>query len=524
MTPVLSSEVLLYALRERNIPFYYVDGEGDKETAALANHYQCPVVSGDSDFYMFDIPGGLISTEQIQYWKSPPIEADVYYKHKFVEHFKLVPEVCLAVPAILGNDFIKKLNHGALEYDVGTHREEKIRSLMRYLSLFKSFDHLLEHIESLQDGATCSHELMENYKQAKDIYSNLLVISEGTLMEDTTLELRDGTPLPRWVLHEYRKGCFKTSLMKALMYHKYILDFVPDDVQQESAHTCSRPIRQFIYGMLEEPVESLTVEEIIRVQSDFVSVPVQRVFHVGGVRLPNILSIEAMTPAQKKFILYAILRCDDLDNLEHKWQLVSAASYFWVRATKPSLRQIKCLILTFLTCSAGQSTPPNTRRHEEPKSPQWMKSFHCYAQWQCVYWDTIKLNNLLMSPFFCQSPALLFDGEMVMDYVFRSIDHIVKKVVSELRQQKLYDHLLETISAGLLAQQEKKPSQSINSPPKPVHKPKHGASSGMEYRVPVANRFALLDIEESESSDSDDHGLQQQVSPLLSHITCSTHT
>ena len=46
----------------------------------------------------------------------------------------------------------------------------------------------------------------------------------------------------------------------------------------------------------------------------------------------------------------------------------------------------------------------------------------------------MKLNNLLMSPFFCQSPALLFDGEVVMDYVFCSIDHIVEKVVSDLRQ------------------------------------------------------------------------------------------
>ena len=417
---------------------------------------------------------------------------------------------------ILGNNFIKELNHSALHYDVGTHREEKIRSLVSYLSSFLSLDHLLEHIKSLHDGATCSHELMENYKQAKDIYSNLLVITEDTLMEDTKLEFHDGTPLPRWVLHEYRKGCFKTSLMKALMYHKYILDFVPDDVQQESAHTCSCPIHQAIYGMLEEPAESLTVEEFTRVRFDFVSVPVQRVFQVGDVRLPNILSIEAMTHAQRKSILYTILRCDDLDHLEHKWQLVAAASYFWVRATMPSMKQIKCLILTFLKCSAGQSTPPNTCRHEEPKSPRWMKSFHCYTQWQCVYLDTMKLNNLLMSPFFCKSPALLFDGEMV------SIDHIVEKVVSELRQRKLYDHLMATISAGLLAQQEKKPAQSINSPPKPVHKPQHGASSGVEYRVPVANRFTLLDIDEGESSDSDDHGLHQQVSPILSHIT--THT
>ena len=46
------------------------------------------------------------------------------------------------------------------------------------------------------------------------------------------------------------------------MFRKCILHFVPDDVQQESAHSCSR---QAIYGMLEEPAELLTVEEIKRV-------------------------------------------------------------------------------------------------------------------------------------------------------------------------------------------------------------------------------------------------------------------
>ena len=290
---------------------------------------------------------------------------------------------------------------------------------------------------------------MENYKQAVDIYSNLPVITEDALMEETTLELRDGTSLPRWVLREYRKGGFKTSLMKVLMFRKCILHFVPDDVQQESAHTCSRPIRQAIYGMLEEPAESLTVEEITRVRFDFVSVPVQRVFQVGDVQLPNILSIEALTLAERRSILYSVLGCN-VDCLEHMWQLVAAASYFWVRATKPSMKQIKCLILTFLKCSAGQCTRPNTWQHEESKSPQWMKSFHCYAQWQCVYLDTMKLNDLLMSPFFCQSPALLFDGEMVMKYVLRNVEKVVNEL--HVRQRELYDDLMKNISVGLTIQ------------------------------------------------------------------------
>ena len=100
----------------------------------------------------------------------------------------------------------------------------------------------------------------------------------------------------------------------------------------------------------------------------------------------------------------------------------------------------------------------------------------------------MKLNNLLKNPFFCESPALLFDGEMVMDYVFHNIDRIVEKVVSELGQQELYHLLVSTISAGLPEQQETNLPQSTNSQSNPVP----GTSTGVFYNVTVSNRYGPL--------------------------------
>ena len=500
--PLLSMEVFRDALEEREIPFYYVDGEGDPDTVALANHYHCPVVSSDSDFYMFNIKEGYIPMGRL-YLNLKQIEADFYYRSNFIKYFKLAPELCLVIPAIAGNDFIHVMSHRALKDAMISGRQAgTVELLVRFLANFKSLDHLLEHISGLYDGARCRGHLENNYRRANEFYSITHIVSEDTLMSNTVLGFFDGTRLPMWVLRQYRHGYFVSSLIQPLVLRKCLLRIVPDDPQRETAHACSRPIRQAIYGILEQPKSSdgLFVEETVREKSQLVGEFVERVFLVKDLQLPSIHSTESMTPAERRSILYAILGCD-VDHLERKWQLVAAASFFWVKVTRPLLKHIQALILTFLHCSAGQYSPQSSRRHEERKSPQWMKAFHCYAQWQCVYLDAFKLNNTLMNPLLYESPAFLFDGEMVMHYVLRrDLNYIIRKEVDELRKRDLYDRLMSTISASLPAQQEKKPSQSTNPTPKPVPKPKHGASSG----VAVANRFALLTVEESESSDSDD--------------------
>ena len=496
--PLLSMEVFRDALNEREIPFFYVDGEGDPDIVALANHYHCPVVSSDSDFYMFNIEEGYIPMCRL-YLDLKPIEADFYYRSNFIKYFKLAPELCLVIPAIAGNDFINAMSHRALKDDMRTggsqaHQAGTVKLSVKYLAKFNSLDHLLQHISSLSDGARCRGHLEKNYREAKNIYSVTHIVSEDALMSNTVLGFRDDTQLPMWVLRQYRHGHFASSLIQPLVLQKCLLRIVPDDPQRETAHACSRPIRQAIYGILEQP-DGSSVEETVRKSSQLVldDESVERVFLVKNLQLPSIHSIEAMTPAERRSILYAILGCD-VDQLERKWQLVAAASCFWVRVTKPSLMHIQALILTFLQCSTGQYSPPSNRRHV---SPQWMEAFHCYAQWQCVYLDAFKLNNTLMNPLLYESPAFLFDGEMVMHYVLRKdFDYIARKEVDELRKRDLYDRLVSTISASLPAQ-EKKPSQSTKPSPKLVPKHKHGASNG----VAVANnRFSFLSVE---SSDSD---------------------
>ena len=53
----------------------------------MANHYQCPVVALDSDYFMFNIDAGYIPINKL-HWENRPITAELYMLGDFVKSFR----------------------------------------------------------------------------------------------------------------------------------------------------------------------------------------------------------------------------------------------------------------------------------------------------------------------------------------------------------------------------------------------------------------------------------------------------
>ena len=103
--PVLAIEVFQQTLRELGIPLYVVDGEADAMIVQIANYYSCPVLSSDSDFFIFNVEGGYIPMDRF-HCDDTPITADVFSVRAFAEHFQFADiNLRLIIPAIMGNDF-----------------------------------------------------------------------------------------------------------------------------------------------------------------------------------------------------------------------------------------------------------------------------------------------------------------------------------------------------------------------------------------------------------------------------------
>ena len=435
---VLTKEVFRDVLEERRIPFFYVDGEGDPGIAALANSYRCPVVSDDSDFYIFNLTHGYIPMNCL-HWESSPVYADVYYRYEFCQTFLLAPELCFAIPAIAGNDSIENLLlHDDLRSSIIERldvevpdqltRPRLIELLIQYLANFRSLEILLLYIQKTV-GEECSRRVMKSYRRAGGFYT-VEWISETTLFSGSFIA-DDDTLSPFWTLKQYRLGQFGlTQLMQAFIFSQNSLSVVPDDPSKESAQYCSRPIRQAIYGIL----QSHEVVELVRKESSMVEEYVESVYSVDDRKLPGIRSIRSLAVEKRKVHFCNILEYGSVEKVETEWQLVAAATYYWTRKADPSIEQIKALILTFVRCSNG-----NYRRRAN-NNRLVLESFHLYAQWQCVYKDSAMLNNILRNPLQYVTPAFLFDGNLVMYYAHcDDLDDEIQKLSSE--EKWLYKHL-----------------------------------------------------------------------------------
>ena len=136
LLPLLAKEVFLDALQDLEIELCVVDGEADREIAAVANFYRCPILAEDSDFFMFNIVGGYIPFARFKLLGSTGRpEADVFHTEDFASQFGLHnKDLRFLIPAILGNDFLKRVNFRELKSPT---------AIVRYVSQFLTMENFI---------------------------------------------------------------------------------------------------------------------------------------------------------------------------------------------------------------------------------------------------------------------------------------------------------------------------------------------------------------------------------------------
>ena len=116
--PLFMKDVFMDVLRSLKISFAQSDFEADGEIAAIARKLHCPVLSYDSDFYIFDvlyIPLSSVTLEPVKYIASDNkstkyfISCKIYRIETFLNSLGGLDKALLPVVAVvLGNDYIEK--------------------------------------------------------------------------------------------------------------------------------------------------------------------------------------------------------------------------------------------------------------------------------------------------------------------------------------------------------------------------------------------------------------------------------
>ena len=133
LLPLLSKEVFLDALQDLEFELCVVDGEADPEIVAVANFYHFSRGLSDFYMYMFNIVGSYIPFARFKLPSSTGRpEADVFHTEDFANQFGLrEKDLRFLIPAILGNDFLKRVNFRELKCP---------NAIVRYVSQFPTME------------------------------------------------------------------------------------------------------------------------------------------------------------------------------------------------------------------------------------------------------------------------------------------------------------------------------------------------------------------------------------------------
>ena len=462
VVPALGEVVYLQVLSELEVRYIVVDGEADDVVAEIANYYECPVLSSDSDFYMYDLKGGYVPMNDRNNYKladnkSQKIEADVYYFQNLCAQLEFEDEgVRLIIPALAGNDFWSGFD--TLIPGVPSTYDHPLFPCIYYASLFDSLEDFVNdipHVNGLSDAEKA--RLRRNCEKSRELYA----FRSGEISKMTT-ELRtfEQEHLPPWVLSEYRMGKFSKLPICALVSNEFVFETFVEDTTRESCVLASRSIRKHIYGILRCDY----VIEHFRVEQGLCSERTRPFKSASGSLLPPLRLMPNLPTSERECLLYNILGCnhDDFNSLQGHWKLALAATLFWCRETQPPPHLVKSLLVSFLVCS-GHSKRLSKPRELTASSnftnhSKWMRNLHWFAQWQSCYKDAISLDEVLMLPIPVTCPSQLYNGKLAMGCTM--FEGSSNSFIRTLGIDKgLFLRLLRVISPELACEQRNDPPQ-----------------------------------------------------------------
>lgn len=150
--PRLTKLVFKQTLARLQVALAQSYGEADQQIVALANAFECPVLSNDSDFYIFSLPGGLLPIAHFR-WEEAELRGFIpcksYNAASFCIVFDLRPQLLPVMAALNGNDYVKLRRadtpiRWARFAPPGCGTSERLRGLICWLKRFTTPGHALE--------------------------------------------------------------------------------------------------------------------------------------------------------------------------------------------------------------------------------------------------------------------------------------------------------------------------------------------------------------------------------------------
>ncbi|XP_056267946.1 protein asteroid homolog 1, partial [Pseudoliparis swirei] len=275
--PILTRNVFIQILIQRGVPLVQCPAEADWEIACLARQWNCPVLTNDSDFYIFDLPGGYLPLNFFQWTNLNGnashhyILARCYTTDELCRSFGSINKELLPLCAVLaGNDYgtpkdADKIIHLLGVSGIwrgggrGSASISRIEGFLRWLSSFKFPADVLEEVRILMGeevggiGGKRGHkgglssQLWEGMQEYHITTPSALAhwFSEGK-----TAPRGQSSWLPEFLSRAAAQGLLAPLVVDALVMHRVLLIPQVENSRLASSHCCASAIRQAIYTII----------------------------------------------------------------------------------------------------------------------------------------------------------------------------------------------------------------------------------------------------------------------------------
>lgn len=429
--------------------------------ASLANHWSCPAISNDSDYFIFDLPAGYIPLKSLV-WKGKPITGKLYKRQRLADYLEIPPEFLPLVASLLGNDFIEDSTLAPFEKALFSGRRgkhpfsKKISAIVELLFSSQNLEAALECALVIISGESNRTRLRAALKESIKEYS----ICDFTLNEffelrqiRTSLKTMNDEDIPSLVMERYREGMFPVKYMGVLTSGRHFLHNQVEKSDECSAHVCSHELREIIYDIILKPMQGREAErEGVRVKvwsrnrRNIKKSTVRPLWEPvdGYGELPRLDVLKETKIEERRQLLLTVLKANTarIKSLPERFQLFAASVRYWISKANPGVTKIwvKALLLGHLKLlvksedadkpppkatdlrsdsddcqqSSGQwQTMPKASGSKKSSSSDFdIDCQHSFAQWQAVMMETIYLNQILLDPFDEPRISTLYSGVM----------------------------------------------------------------------------------------------------------------
>ncbi|KAM4532729.1 single-strand DNA endonuclease ASTE1-like [Fundulus diaphanus] len=399
--PPLVKDIFIQILQEENIEMEQCFGEADQTVARYAKEKKCPVLSNDSDFYIFDVPEGFLLINEFQ-WKKVEeggIPARRYNISAFCQHFNVHRNHMAVFAAISGNDYSRLEDRGEFikRYPGPQQPVVRQRAILRFLAGLRGKTNEEAVRAALQLCGKTSEEEIRPFLESTLKYS----VDQEPPRPD----------LPAWVITAVQAGRLTSFVTSVVTYRSMTLTPLVEDFSEPSSYAASLRLRQFFYGLL---IGKQPCREYDRKGTDMNYHEVTPELAAGTAENLQKLELAHLNQAPQDLhrrVLYEALRCStsDTENVPDRLKLPLCVTRFWFQYRQQNhpdgLNEscLQALLLGFVYGEDGADPSLKVRIDgllpgNQPGSRLEPRVTHAFSQWQNCMRQSLHLNQLLRFP------------------------------------------------------------------------------------------------------------------------------